>query len=286
MNANQGPKKLNRFVEYLPGFIKFYKIKNEYIAPLVFIVLLGALFILTALKSNIVTDNSINKVLDMVNSNDIDYAKYFKYLSSLSIATCLLNLTYVGSNLISKIVTSVYLAAYIKDQKDEPYFFKSILLTSVRSLKNIILTSVDFYAVVLLGLALLLLSFGSVYAAVLVMPLVFAGCIGWGVLKLFFIFSNCIVLDKGKGFSASIKSSMKLIEGSRGSIFLYIIVFSVLAQVTSVFIASLFSSLSSLIYLVFIPTFIDVIARLMQVRFVARMYVDLEYGQVEKEEEF
>ncbi len=286
MNANHGPKKLNRFVEYLPGFIKFYKIKNEYVTPLVFIVLLGALFILAALKSNIVIDNSINKVLDMVNSNNIDYEKYFKYLTSISIVTCQFYLMYVGANLISKIVTSVYLAAYIKDQKDEPYFFKSILLTSVRSLKNIILTSVDFYAAVLLGLALFLISFGSVYAAVLVIPLVFLGCIGWGILKLFFIFSNCIVLDKGKGFSAAVKYSMKLIEGSRGSIFLYVIVFFVLVEITTLFIASLFSSLSSLIYLVFIPTFVNVIARLMQVRLVARMYIDLEYGQVEKEEEF
>jgi len=271
MEIKQGPKKLKRISEYLPEFIKFYKIKIELIAPLVFIFILGAFFIRRFFEPNNVP------AIDFT-SNNIDYVKYFDFFRHGLFL-------FLSVNFIVGIFSSIYLSAYIKDLKGEVYSFKSTSGLFLRNLINIILSNIDFYLTVLFGVLLLLNAKTSFYVILSLSPLIAIGYPGWVFIKYIFLFSNCYILDKGKGIKGALKSSMALPKNNRLQLLLVLTLFFVLIFLSYTLIISVFSTINSNLAILFIAAFESAIFRLMQVRLVALMYVDLEYGQVEKKEE-
>lgn len=234
---------------YLPKTLKFYGIKNEKLTPTIFIIILVVSFVANLLQMNLTTEIVINP-MQMSTDELIEILKVLMIVNGITL----------GTFVITNLVSSAYLYAYIKDLKGIGYTFREcwkvlgrkIVLITVLSILNVLAVFTGLFVFIIPGI----------------------------VIYIMFIFSNCYMMDKNKGIIASLKSSVDLTNGCKGQIFGVIFMFNLLIILIPMFLG--FGG-GPLIY-AFISAFVSAIVNLMYQRLIALMYVDLEYPALRGEE--
>jgi hypothetical protein len=236
------------FFRYFPRAIKFYGLKVEKIAALVFIVLL-AINLAASLFSATIFDNL------SISTNGIftdDIAKTLDVYIRIMVLSLI-------SFLISNIISAFYVYAYIRDLRGIPYTFGECMKNVAGKLIKIFLLSV------IIALAI---TFGTV-----------AFFIPGVILYIMFIFAVQFMLDQNRTVFNSLKASLNLTNGYKVGIFTAVLLLDLITMLVTSFVASS----GGILVFSFVSAFITTIFNLIYQRFITLIYLDLEYIRKPKE---
>lgn len=250
------PKKISRLGIYMPNAIKFYNLKIEYLTPVLFIIILAI--------------SLLGTIIPAPKSFDL-YYYLFSFFSSIFI----------------NLATAIYLCAYIMELKREVYSLNVLIKIFGKNLFKLIIISF-IYNVPVLAIAYLNspqvsdnLALQATIAGVFIL-LAVPGI----VLYFMFIFNTCFIVDKNYGIIKAFQSSKALTEGNKWSIFKTLFIFNMLLLMPVMFITLITASTTSIssnnaLISDFVFCFILTIIDFIQQRLIALMYIDLEYGNRE-----
>lgn len=244
MNSNNRNRSVP-FFRYFPRAIKFYGLKIEKVAALVFIILL-AINLVTSLFSGKILNN-----LPLPNpTNGIFTAVDIPNIMNIYLRVMVLSLI---SFLISNVVTAFYVYAYIRDLRGIPYTFGECMKNVSGKLVWIFLLSI------IIALAI---TFGTV-----------AFIIPGVILYIMFIFSLQLMVDQDKTVFNSLKASVSLTKGYKAGIFTAVLMLDLITMLVPSFV----ESSSGILVFSFVSAFITTIFNLIYQRFITLIYFDLEY---------
>jgi hypothetical protein len=238
MENKRGPAKLRGLGAYLKKTVKFYELKNERLSRMIFIIILSTSFL----------------------------GIFIPEEGSFVITGNLLGIT------VAYMASAVYLAAYIKDLKNEEYSLKTCFVLVARNFFKIIFSSVAFLIGIVSTVGLLAFpELIRVVMAVFLIPLIIA--------YVMFLFNTCYIVDKGYGISQSYKSSKNITSGYKRAIFIIILLFNFIMAIPMSIVLLAASSVRNIFAANFILSFAAAVLNLMQQRLTALIYMDLEYGE-------
>lgn len=236
--------RLGSMRNYFFRLLKFYELKNEKFTPVIFVFVLGIIFC-----SQLISASYIDKIMPLLSTERI------VDLSEAVAHAMKLNIIQLGISILLNLVLTVYLIAYIKDLKSEPYSLKNCLLLVLRKSVIIVLGFLILGIAMALGLILL------------VVPAL--------ILYLMFLFANCYIVDKGMGIIKAFKASMSLTKGVKLGLLRILLSFFLIF----VILPSFFIAIKSPLILTFVSSFVSTVIGIMYNRLIASMYVNLEYGK-------
>ena len=231
---------------YLKKSLTFFDLKAKYLTPVVFLVSLG-IYVIAPF------------VIDLVGSSS----------QRLELEILINLLVYLSVSIIS----FVYLSAAIYEAKNEAYTVKDCIRQTKQNVIMLLIITLlksPFY------LAQNVAFFDFFKYVVWFSPVLF-------VLLLFFLFSECIILDSGTSVVKSLIKSGRMTKGKRLRL-LFIILFSDIVILYAGFtLIGLFieSSNENIVLLSYATMFILTIYSLMYYKRLAYLYVDVEYGKAE-----
>lgn len=164
------------------------------------------------------------------------------------------------SMLIIYLASAVYLLACIREFKGENYSLSTCMITVLKRILHI------FIATLLYGASIF---FGAIF---LIVP----GIIAY----LMFLFNISYIIDRKTKVLSAFKMSMNITNGNKMRIFSILLIF----QFLNIMMLAVLMQGENELVINFISNFISTIILLMQQRATAMMYVDLEYGTNENEE--
>ena len=253
---------------YLPKAMKFYNLKSEHLAPVIFLITLIFYFIngyiINRLLPNVMT--TINEFIKIPNSELANVTNYSKLLSVLLNSSVINLIMSIITNFLVGIFTSIFLITCIKELKGEEF-----------TLKN--------------GFRLLANKFFKIAISSLLFSL------AYNILKIFFvipgfiyytiyIFYMCYALDLKKRVAGAFEASKEITKGHRMEIFSVVILFKIIAFISVnfvtlfilSFITSILSATNNNLVEIFVSAFMSSIIYLMEIKLVALIYFDIEYG--------
>ena len=234
MQYRNEPGKLKRLGSYLGKAARFYDLKNEQLARIIFIIILFISF-----GSALIPE-----------------------AGALSIVGNLAGVTLIF------LVSTVYLAAYIKDIRDEEYTIEACFRIVARNAGRIVASSVAYMTAI------------AVFAGILTSPEIM-GFIGIFVfvpviiIYVMFLFTTCFVVDKDKGIAEAYMASRNITSGYKGGVFLKLLGFNLVVGFPSFFVWTAAAASGKVLAANFIIAFTGAIINLMQQRLIALMYIDL-----------
>ncbi len=252
MEINQKPKLLRSLGYYILKAFAFYKLKNETIAPLVFIIILA---------SNFINSMVITYTPDSIDAGDMG-----------STFTGLLMNSFV-MNLLTSTILALYFVAYIKELKGEMCTSKECFLITAKRFFKFIVATILFN--VPLPLSALLTNYPPTVEYV--MYLGFLLIVPGIVLYLMFFLNTGYVLDGDTGIIQAFKSSKNATDGQKGPIFGVILSYNLLV-VLFYGIVSTFVAESGELMQAFVISFISTVFAITKIRLLALIYKDMEYG--------
>ncbi len=240
MEYNKKTGTVQSFMDYLPRAMKFYSLKNEFLARIVFVLVLAAnilaqLYIYKNINLELFT--SYPETLEELEQLFRNYTGLFLITVVRGIAVC--------------IVSSFYLLAYIRELRGEPVNMAEITSGTLR--KMIPYVAAHVVMSVIQGFGLLFFVIPGI------------------ILYILFLFTPSFIIDNKSGFLASFTDSASLTRGYRGQIFSVIAVIYVFFNLASMFLASFGSAAAASV----VASFISTIEKIVTLRMVALMYVDL-----------
>jgi len=230
------------FFRYFPRAIKFYGLKIEKIAALVFIILL-AINLGTSLFST-----QIFKNLSLSTSGILadDLAKMMDFYLRVMVIS-------LFSFLISNIVSAFYVYAYVRDLRGVPYTFGECIKSVMGKLIRIFMISI---------ITALAITFGT-------MAFIIPGI----VLYIMFIFAVQFMVDQDRTIFNSLKASINLTSGYKAGIFTAVLMLNLITMLVPSFV----EAGNGILVFSFVSAFITTIFSLIYQRFITLMYFDLEY---------
>lgn len=254
MEGNWRPRALRDLGYYFVKSLKFYGLKAEYLTPVIFTIMLFVGF-----ASQNISSIYFDRLVPLLNTANTDMTAYLDNIKEITYNFMYINLTGILTYIVLGLISTVYLIANIRQLKGESYSFKSCIATAAKSMHKLIIASVLYILAISTGILLFILP-GIIF-------------------YVMFIFNSCYILDKGNGVIGAFKASYKVTKGSKAQIFGIVVLFNlVILLVPSLFAGSISNSLIN----IFVASFLSAIFNLMFQRLVAHMYIDLEYGYVEK----
>lgn len=247
MVSNHGTGKLRGFRAYFPKALKFFDLKDDRLAPIVFSIVLFANLLGIFLQGP--TDGS--DIADKIAPSTIPL--------------------YILMNIITKLALSVYLAACIKEMKGEVYSLKSCVDLVLKRSLRILAASVVYTLFTTVLIVILTLS-GLFYLAIPIL-----------VIYIMYQFNTCYIVDRNYGIIASFKASRKVTSGYKWRIFVLTLIFTVVLIFISMMILGVFVTSGSALIYSFVIYFMLSLFNMMNEKLIALLYYDLEYGAFEIE---
>ena len=244
MENNSKTHALRNIGFYMSKSFKFYKLKNDNLTPIIFVIILII---------NSVSFFIIRKYDMSIDLSNVTYDKFAAYMINLFQNSIISFITLIIINIFS----TVYLAAYIKELKGESYTVKDSFELTFRNIFKIILVFIAIRIFIAVGLLFLIVPGIIVY--------------------LICYFNRCYIIDKSIGIIGSFRRSSILTNGRKLQMLANIIVFYILAYLMLLLLTTLFFS-GNLMIQIFVVSFTTSIISLIEARLIALMYVDLEYG--------
>ena len=268
MKNNENTRMIRGVGYYLPKALKFYNLKSEYLAPVIFLITLIFYFINGYIVNGLLPDvmTTINEFIKIPNSDLSNVTNYSKLLGVLLNSSFINLIISIITNFFVGIITSIFLITCIKELKGEIF-----------TLKN--------------GFKLLANKFFKIAIASLLFSL------AYNILKVFFVipgfiyysiylFYMCYALDLKKRIAGAFEASKEITKGHRMEIFSVIILFKIIAYISVNFISlfllsfitSILSATNNNLVEIFVSAFMSAIIYLMEIKLVALIYYDIEYG--------
>jgi len=253
MNNTSG---IRNFLEYLPQSIKFYKLKNEGLAKIIFTLVLFC---------QIIGDYIQYKVLHLISSEDID-----KIYSSMMLGTMpsgtetalssehiiYLMLIVLGTALLVKLVSnlfiSVYMYSYISELRGKDTGIIASFKGTFKHMGRLIFYNIIFGLMILIG------------SMFFIVP----GIIAY----IIFVFGFCYILDLKLSIPDAMTASTEITKGNKTQIASVFIGFFLLFELP-IFLLISGSSLGT----AYMASFFSTIASLILQRLITQVYMDLEY---------
>ncbi len=241
MENFNGQGKIRSFIEYLPGTLKFYDLKNEKLTPVIFVIVLAISFIGNLLPMFLLKE--IDFPLETVNTENLyKYMSYGLFLNGINFVV----------TVISNYFLSIYLYAFILDLRGIGY-------DAAGCWKYIFSRS-----------------FGVIFLSIITTSAVYVGMtfliIPGVILYLLFIVSNCFLVDKNEGALSALKSSIKAVRGHKSRIFGVAVTYYMLVLLIQLMLDI---SVGPLIY-AFISSFLSTIFNISYQRLISFIYMDLQ----------
>jgi hypothetical protein len=268
MENNKNIRMIRGISYYLPRALKFYNLKNETLTPAIFLITLVIYFFGSYFISGLLPDliTALNEFISISNSNRENLGSYNNLLQTFLNSSFINLIVSIITNFLVGVFSSVFLITYIKELKGEVFPTKS----------GFKLLSHKFFKIAVLSL---LFSLGY---NILKMFLVLPGFIYYSV----YLFYMCYALDLKMRIGDAFEASKTITKGHRMEIFSVVILFKVIAFLSVYFlttivlslISSIFSAESNSWVQIFVSAFMSSIRYLMEIKLVAMIYFDLEYG--------
>lgn len=162
--------------------------------------------------------------------------------------------------------SGIYLISAIKELKGKEYTAGDCIRKISRKAFRIIIATLGYTIITNFGLVFLLFVPGVIF----------------GIMFLFYL---CYILDLGIGITESFGASRRLTKGYRLQMFFIQLVFYLILLLPALIVLTMVWLLNNLLAVSFVVAFILSVISLMQQKLIALMYVDLEYGYIEKNKE-
>ncbi len=260
MNSNNYPKMLRSIGSYISESFRFYTLKSEYTAPLAFVLILAVYFFGSYLFAP-----------DVQNIDIIDTQSLIKLGGVLSHVL----IVSFFSNIIINLIASIYLAAYIGELKGGVCPVSKIPGINVRNIARIFIAHIIIYGIIPIAAYLMrsenLMMIVSIGFSLMIIPFV--------IVYIIVFFNNCFILDGNKGVIASFKLSAALSRGHRLEILSVVLIFKFITSILLFFASSFFATSEGGLVQNFAVSFASALFALMEMRIVALMYFDLQYGR-------
>lgn len=274
MDNFKNVKMVRGIAYYLPRAMKFYNLKNEYLPPVIFLLTL-ILYSISSYFINSLLPNVMNALNDFISfsaSQPTDIEKYSSILRKLINSGFFSLVINIFTNFLVGLFGSVFLITFIKELKGEVYSIKN----------GFKLLAHKFFKIAFLSLTFSITY--NIFKVFFVLP----GFIYYSI----YLFYMCYALDLKKRIAGAFEASKIITKGHRIEIFSVVILFKVIAFVLIYFITSIALSVmtsilsitSNLWVEIFVSAFMSTMIYLMEIKLVAMIYFDLEYGweQVDK----
>jgi len=253
MDNNSGIK---TFFEYLPESVKFYKLKKEGLAKLIFVLVLfcqlaGNYIQYTTL--NLISSEDIDRIYSVVLAGMVPYEGDINLPSEKTVNLVLIIFgTALLVKLLSNLFLSVYMYSYLSGRKGKDAGFKASFKGTFKHLGRLI-----FYNII----------FGIMF---------FIGCMFFvipGILVyVIFVFGYCYILDLKLRVSEAMTASSEITKGRKAQIASALIGFFILFEMP---IFLLFSGSS--LQIACLASFFSTISSMILQRLIVQLYMDLEY---------
>jgi len=242
--------KLRGFRTYFPKALKFFDLRDERMAPVIFSIILFVSCLGVILQSPAEEVNEVD-ILSQINPSIIPL--------------------FILTNIVTKLSLSVYLAGCIKELKGEVYNLKSCIeLVIKRSLK--ILAASFIYTLFTTVLLVFFVLSGLFFLAIPIL-----------IVYVMYQFNTCYIVDRNCSIVEAFKASRKITHGYKWRIFVLTLAFTVaLIFISSMILGMFVASGSPLIY-TFVLCFVLSLFNMMNEKLIALIYYDLEYGVYEAE---
>ncbi len=243
---------VKKFFQYLPEIIKFYKLKNEGLARLIFVLVLFC---------QLLGDYIQYKVMNLMDNLDVLYTVLFtgqipaefeqtsEY--NLHLLLLVLGITLLVK-LISNLLYSVYMYSYILELRGKNTGYKSSFSGAFKHIGRLIIYNITFGLMVLLG------------STFFILP----GLIAY----VLFVFGYCYIMDLKLTVPDAMTASNEITRGKKQQIINVFLGYLLLFKLPVL----LFFTGSSL-GIEFISSFFTAITGLILQRLICQLYMDLEY---------
>lgn len=172
-------------------------------------------------------------------------------------------LVVIGSISIIYLASTVYLVAYIRELKNKEYTAKECYQRVMRKAFRIVLASILYGILFVLG--------------------IFAFIVPGILFAVVFIFYICYIVDLGEGMEDAFQASKRITRGYRWQIANILIAFGLILIFPVMLLISFAISSGRPLVFTFVVSFTGALINLMYQRLVALLYMDLEYGNEQKE---
>lgn len=268
------------FTYYFKPMIKFYDLKVQTAARVLFVLMLAAAFGLMLLVQPLLVDMSVyqqqlaNEYGEIISSGPLSYPQVMDQISQIIASEkygqyVMVLLKIVGLLLIRQVFLMVlsffYLGAYMVDLETQTPHIKQYFSKFLKALPRYIGFNIIFYlcAALLLGACMLVAALAASILPILY-PLV---SVIWFVVQVLFVFKDTALLDTRVGVIKNFRVSWKLSAGNRLMIARNILFIEILNLVISM------AGVDSNVRLtLFIFSFLEIIVLLIRQRLIARMY--------------
>jgi hypothetical protein len=244
-NSNQG--KIRNINFYLPKAFKFYSLKNEYITPCLFVVIL-IIGLVTEKLTFVDGDIGIVYLL-------------FKFLFFF----------------ISDVCFSIYLIYYLKELKGEKCSLKICLKLMAFKAHRIICLSFIYFIVSSVVVSIMIL-----FNPMLIIPL---ATIPLMAVYMIFMLNICYITDQNYSVFESFMESKYTVEGYSKDVFRIFFLFVFTIILSSIFILLIASLPNNKLIFPVIFYFVYTVIRFMLQRFKALLYYDIEYSREKQDNE-
>lgn len=243
---------VKKLFQYLPEIIKFYKLKNEGLARLIFVLVLFC---------QLLGDYIQYRIINLLDNLDTLY----KFLmtgqvpqgaANTSEHNLYLLLAVLGVTLVIKMVTnlfySVYMYSYILELRKKESGYKASFAGVFRHLGRLISYNIVFGLLVMLGL----------------MFFIIPGIIAY----VLFVFGYCYVMDLRLTVPDAMTASSEVTKGKKNQIMNVLVGFFLMFKLPIYFLLSGVSLGAE-----FVASFFITISGLILQRLICQIYMDLEY---------
>lgn len=259
---------IRRLGYYIRKAVKFHEIRGDWVAPVIFVLILLIGFAGSVIPSEILSSfypNMLYSLVSMTLTNFIIAVYVFAFISDLS--GRMYNFGSIGT-LLRRMGWRMALTAFVTALLTLPATMAAAYALSDSAFYN----SPDLET--LLGRLALATVFMIVYAAIVI------------ILYLRYLLVFCYLVDKQTGLLAALKASAKRTRGNRAEIFAILIILNVILFFASAFLMSFADLFQNVLIFSFITVFGSTIFGLVQQRLITLIYMDLEYGSIDRGKEF
>jgi hypothetical protein len=259
---------IRRLGYYIRKAVKFHEIKGDWVAPVIFVLMLLIGFSGSVIPSEVLSSfypNMLYNLVSMTLINFITAVYVFAFINDLS------GRVYNSgsiSTLLRRMGWRIALTAFVTALLTLP-----VTLVASYTLSDSALYNLPDLETLLERLALATV-FMIVYAAIIIIL----------YLRYFLVF--CYLVDKQTGLLASLKASAKRTRGNRAEIFAILIIVNVILFFASAFLMTFADLFRNVLIFSFITVFGSTIFGLVQQRLITLIYTDLEYGNINSGKEF
>jgi len=219
--------KINKFSYYFIKALEFYTLKKDILVKISFIINFICIFAFFKIPRGLVSWQV--------------YGLYFLLFSVISLCSL------------------AYLFAIIKELRGKEYSTGTSLKRLKKKAGTLILSSVAFGGVSLIGILLFILP-GIYFASI-------------------YFLHNCYILDLGESFEDSYEASKRLTKPFRETLFKYFLIFALIVVATGYVFLSMMATSGSVLIVTFALSFFGSVVILIYQRFIAYIYFDIEYNE-------